>query len=142
MPRRPECGGRVEFALDLIRELEGSPEGTKSLVEFSRRWSGGRNSEPAVHSLSLKEAQRFWREAKMAVLSKRSFTNLRRMPEIIGFRLGIVSITGFILATMFWRFDNSPKGIQERLGFFAFAMSTTFYTCADTLPVFIQERGS
>nr|GMC98233.1 ABC transporter G family member 6-like [Ipomoea batatas] len=163
----PESENRVEFALDLIRELEGSPEGTKSLVEFSRRWSGGRNSEPAVHSLSLKEAinasvsqgklvsgatndannpvssvpaypNSLWTE--MAVLSKRSFTNLRRMPEIIGFRLGIVSITGFILATMFWRLDNSPKGIQERLGFFAFAMSTTFYTCADTLPVFIQER--
>nr|GLL27903.1 ABC transporter G family member 6-like [Ipomoea trifida] len=163
----PESENRVEFALDLIRELEGSPEGTKSLVEFSRRWSGGRNSEPAVHSLSLKEAinvsvshgklvsgatndannpvssvpaypNSLWTE--MAVLSKRSFRNLRRMPEIIGFRLGIVSITGFILATMFWRLDNSPKGIQERLGFFAFAMSTTFYTCADTLPVFIQER--
>ncbi len=31
-------------------------------------------------------------------------------------------------------------GTQERLGFFAFAMSTTFYTCADALPVFLQER--
>jgi len=41
---------------------------------------------------------------------------------------------------MFWRLDNSPKGVQERLGFFAFAMSTTFYTCADALPVFLQER--
>lgn len=164
----PESENRVEFALDLIRELEGSPEGTKSLVEFSRRWSTCRDSESAtaVHSLSLKEAisvsvsrgklvsgttndanpassvpayaNSLWTE--MAVLSKRSFTNLRRMPEILGTRLGIVSVTGFILATMFWQLDNSPKGIQERVGFFAFAMSTTFYTCADTLPVFIQER--
>ena len=30
--------------------------------------------------------------------------------------------------------------LQERLGFFAFAMSTTYYTCADALPVFLQER--
>lgn len=30
--------------------------------------------------------------------------------------------------------------VQERLGFFAFAMSTTYYTCADALPVFLQER--
>ncbi|KAL3579246.1 hypothetical protein D5086_020750 [Populus alba] len=36
--------------------------------------------------------------------------------------------------------DDSPKGVQERLGFIAFAMSTTFYTCADALPVFLQER--
>ncbi|KAL0388154.1 UNVERIFIED_CONTAM: ABC transporter G family member 6 [Sesamum radiatum] len=62
------------------------------------------------------------------------------MPELFGVRLATVVVTGFILATVFWRLDNSPKGIQERLGFFAFAMSTTFYTCADALPVFLQER--
>lgn len=62
------------------------------------------------------------------------------MPELFGIRLAAVVVTGFILATMFWRLDDSPKGIQERLGFFAFAMSTTFYTCADALPVFLQER--
>lgn len=62
------------------------------------------------------------------------------MPELFGIRLGAVLITGFILATIYWQLDNSPKGAQERLGFFAFAMSTTFYTCADALPVFLQER--
>lgn len=30
--------------------------------------------------------------------------------------------------------------MQERLGFFAFAMSTTYYTCADAIPVFLEER--
>lgn len=49
-------------------------------------------------------------------------------------------ITGIILATMFTKLDNSPKGVQERLGFFAFAMSTTFYTYAEAIPVFLQER--
>ncbi|KAK2647642.1 hypothetical protein Ddye_015131 [Dipteronia dyeriana] len=62
------------------------------------------------------------------------------MPELFGIRLGAVVVTGFILATMFWHLDNSPKGVQERLGFFAFAMSTTFYTCAEAIPVFLQER--
>ncbi|CDP00016.1 unnamed protein product [Coffea canephora] len=173
----PENENRTEFALDLIRELEGSPGGTRSLVEFNRTWqnmkrgtntagTGNVESSP-THGLSLKEAisasisrgklvsgatntdasptsmvpryaNPFWIE--MAVLSKRSFTNSRRMPELFGIRCGAVMVTGFILATMFWRLDNSPKGIQERLGFFAFAMSTTFYTCADALPVFLQER--
>ncbi|GFP81742.1 ABC transporter g family member 1 [Phtheirospermum japonicum] len=171
----PDNENRTEFALDLIRELEGSPGGTKSLVEFNKSWQtlkrGNQvpmSSDEANRSLSLKEAisasisrgklvsgaangtgnnptsmvptfaNPAWVE--MTVLSKRSFTNSRRMPELFGVRLGAVMVTGFILATMFWRLDNSPKGVQERLGFFAFAMSTTFYTCADALPVFLQER--
>ncbi|KAL2558025.1 ABC transporter G family member 1 [Forsythia ovata] len=171
----PDNDNRTEFALDLIRELEGSPGGTKSLVEFNKTWqtmkrSGNPNSETttfmSTHGLSLKEAisasisrgklvsgatndatstslvptfaNPLWIE--LAVLSNRSFTNTRRMPELFGIRLGAVLVTGFILATMFWHLDNSPKGVQERLGFFAFAMSTTFYTCADALPVFLQER--
>ncbi|KAI3758040.1 hypothetical protein L6452_05587 [Arctium lappa] len=172
----PDKENRTEFALDLIRELEGSPGGTKSLVEFNKSWQNLKRSrntittgyETPTHGLSLKEAisasisrgklvsgagatndispnsmvptfaNPMWME--MAVLSKRSFTNSRRMPELFGIRLGAVVVTGFILATMFWNLDNSPKGVQERLGFFAFAMSTTFYTCADALPVFLQER--
>ncbi|PON75358.1 ABC-2 type transporter [Parasponia andersonii] len=176
----PENENRTEFALDLIRELEGSPGGTKSLVEFNKTWQSkkknnnqnqNQSSEDSYQlpSLSLKEAisasisrgklvsgatnsvvdpssssmvptyaNPAWTE--MAVLSRRSITNSRRMPELFGIRLGAVMVTGFILATMFWQLDNSPKGVQERLGFFAFAMSTTFYTCADALPVFLQER--
>ncbi|XP_044461035.1 ABC transporter G family member 6-like [Mangifera indica] len=171
----PEHENRTEFALDLIRELEGSPGGTKSLVEFNKSWQQMKHTRStSVHvvesnqqGLSLKEAisasisrgklvsgatkndasstsmvpafaNPFWIE--IAVLSKRSITNSRRMPELFGIRLGAVLVTGFILATMFWHLDNSPKGVQERLGFFAFAMSTTFYTCADALPVFLQER--
>ncbi|KAL2230276.1 UNVERIFIED_CONTAM: ABC transporter G family member 1 [Sesamum indicum] len=168
----PDNENRTEFTLDLIRELEGSSGGTKSLVEFNKSWQalerGNQINSPAANgsNLSLKEAisasisrgklvsgaapsnsstsmiptftNPSWFE--FAVLSKRSFTNSRRMPELFGVRLATVLVTGFILATMFWRLDNSPKGIQERLGFFAFAMSTTFYTCADALPVFLQER--
>ncbi|KAK3232295.1 hypothetical protein Dsin_004176 [Dipteronia sinensis] len=174
----PEKENRTEFALDLIRELEVSPGGTKSMVEFNKSWLNkkqSRNNSSIQHEteqhhqgLSLKEAisasisrgklvsgattnssasptsmvptfaNPFWIE--MAVLFKRSILNSRRMPELFGIRLGAVLVTGFILATMFWQLDNSPKGVQERLGLFAFVMSTTFYTCTDALPVFLQER--
>ncbi|KAI3748659.1 hypothetical protein L6452_11907 [Arctium lappa] len=170
----PDKENRTEFALDLIRELEGSPGGTKSLVEFNKSWQNLKRSrhtlttgnETPTHGLSLKEAisasvsrgklvsgatndlnptsivrtfaNPIWME--MVVLSKRSFKNSWRTPELFGTRLGAVVVTGFILATMFWKLDNTPRGIRERLGFFAFAMSTTFYTCADALPVFLQER--
>ncbi|KAI3734792.1 hypothetical protein L6452_14271 [Arctium lappa] len=172
----PDKENRTEFALDLIRELEGTPGGTRSLVEFNKTWQNLKRShntiitgnETPTHGLTLKEAisasisrgklvsgaganngtnptsmvptfaNPMWME--MAVLSKRSFTNSRRMPELFGIRLAAVTVTGFILATVFWNLDSSPRGVQERLGFFAFAMSTTFYTCADALPVFLQER--
>ncbi|KAK4798715.1 hypothetical protein SAY86_031041 [Trapa natans] len=83
-------------------------------------------------------ANPFW--AEMGVISKRSLTNSRRMPELFGIRFGAVMVTGIILATIYRKLDDSPKGVQERLGFFAFAMSTTFYTCAEAIPVFLQER--
>ncbi|XP_062215998.1 ABC transporter G family member 5-like [Phragmites australis] len=85
-----------------------------------------------------KFANPFWIE--MGVLTRRAFINTKRTPEIFVIRLAAVLITGFILATIFWRLNDSPKGVQERLGFFAIAMSTMFYTCSDALPVFLNER--
>ncbi|KAL1191579.1 ABC transporter G family member 1 [Cardamine amara subsp. amara] len=179
----PENENRTEFALDLIRELEGSAGGTRGLVEFNKKWQEIKkqnNRQPPLTppsspypNLTLKEAisasisrgklvsggesvsnggntatattlavpsfaNPMWIEIK--TLSKRSMLNSRRQPELFGIRVASVVITGLILATVFWRLDNSPKGVQERLGFFAFAMSTMFYTCADALPVFLQER--
>lgn len=85
-----------------------------------------------------KYANPFWLE--VYVIGKRSMLNSRRMPELFGIRLGAIVVTGTILATIFWHLDQSPKGAQERVGFFAFAMSTTFYTCAEAIPTFLQER--
>ncbi|XP_020213033.1 ABC transporter G family member 20-like [Cajanus cajan] len=165
----PENENRTEFALDLIRELEQEAGATKSLVDFNKGWqlksrNMGQGHEPKA-KVSLKDAisasisrgklvlgsngngknltgggfaNPFWME--MFVIGKRSLTNSRRMPEVFGIRLGAVLVTGAILATIFWKLDDSPKGVQERLGFFAFAMSTTFYTCAEAIPVFLQER--
>ncbi|XP_010515843.1 PREDICTED: ABC transporter G family member 20-like [Camelina sativa] len=161
----PENENKPEFALDLIRELEDSPEGTKTLVEFHKQWRAKQTSSQSRRNtnVSLRDAitssisrgklvsgatnlkssfqtfaNPFWTE--MLVIGKRSILNSSRQPELFGIRLGAVLVTGIILATIFWKLDNSPRGIQERLGFFAFAMSTTFYTCAEAIPVFLQER--
>lgn len=164
----PENENKTEFALDLIRELENSPEGTKKLVEYHKEWRAKQQAAARYYNngITLKEAitasiskgklvsgaatttnspssfqtyaNPFWIE--MIVIGKRSVLNSMRQPELIGMRIGAVMVTGIILATMFTKLDNSPKGVQERLGFFAFAMSTTFYTCAEAIPVFLQER--
>ncbi|CAN1775901.1 ABC transporter G family member 2 [Linum perenne] len=172
----PENENTAEFALDLIRELEGVPEGTKSLVEFNKSWQQPKKvkvhaaitklplkvnapisfvSSTAITKLPLKDVVRsaisrgklvsvptfanpIWIE--MAVIGKRSMTNSRRTPELFGIRFVAVLVTGSILATVFWNLDNSPRGAQERIGFFAFAMATTYYTCAESIPAFLQER--
>ncbi|CAI9098134.1 OLC1v1034724C1 [Oldenlandia corymbosa var. corymbosa] len=170
----PPNEDRTEFVLDLIREREGTPGGTASLVEFNKSWQKKENSirdsdisngngtttpslQDAISSsisrgklvsgatsanFNLSDVPRFanpfWIE--MIVIAKRSIMNSLRAPELFGVRLGAVILTGVILATMFRKMENSPKGIQERLGFFAFAMSTTFYTCAEAIPVFLQQR--
>lgn len=101
--------------------------------------SGSTNVNSSDLTTSVQKfANPFWIES--IVIARRSITNSRRMPELFGIRLGAVIVTGIILATMFWKLDNSPKGVQERIGFFAFAMSTTFYTCAEAIPVFLMER--
>lgn len=165
----PDNENRTEFTLDLIRQLDSVPGATQTLVDFNKAWqlkktrhhhhhqpeislkeaisasisrgklvSGAANADPS-RSVSVPTfANPPWIE--ILSLTRRAATNSRRMPELFGIRLGAVLVTGFILATVFWRLDESPKGVQERLGFIAFAMSTTFYTCADALPVFLQER--
>lgn len=162
----PENENRTEFALDLIRELESSPNGTARLVEFNRSWEAKNSPVGKLErGLSLKDAitssisrgklvsgatddnsnskmptyaNPVW--AEIITLSKRSMINSARIPELFGVRLGAIMVTGFILATVFWKLDHSPKGVQERLGFFAFAMSTSYYICANALPDFLQER--
>ncbi|GJN08237.1 hypothetical protein PR202_ga26137 [Eleusine coracana subsp. coracana] len=165
----------AEFALDTIRELEGTtPDGTQKLVEFSKAWqenhslsravstpssggplsltdaiglsiargklvSGGTSSTSAPSKTKVSTyANPWW--AEVWVLTRRSFTNTRRTPELFLMRLGTVVVTAFILATVFWRLDNTPKGVNERFGFFAIGMATMFYTSADALPVFLIER--
>ncbi|KAJ3676659.1 hypothetical protein LUZ60_004071 [Juncus effusus] len=160
----PENENPTEFALDLIRELESddSANGAKSLVEFNSTYQLSQVNKPISHTsqaispLPLKDiiaasvsggrlgasmdefANPFWIE--VGVLAKRSFTNTKRMPELFIMRLCTIVVTGIILASLFWRLDSSPKGAQERQGFFAISMATMFYVCADALPVFLQER--
>uniref|UniRef100_A0ACD5ZNV9 Uncharacterized protein n=1 Tax=Avena sativa TaxID=4498 RepID=A0ACD5ZNV9_AVESA len=167
----PDNENPAEFALDTIRELEGSkPDGSKPLAVFNAGWQAtqklitdGNKPPPSPLTLEMAIAESVSRgklvagsgtgtaatsvptyanplAVEVCVLIKRAFTNTRRMPELFGLRLGTIMVTGVILATIFLRLDDTPKGVQERLGFFAMGMSTMFYVCADALPVFVQER--
>lgn len=122
-------------------------EAISASISRGKLVSGASDGSVSVHSPGelaapaapvSKFANPFWVE--MGVLTRRAFLSTKRTPEIFIIRLAAVMVTGFILATIFWRLDDSPKGVEERLGFFAIAMSTMFYTCSDSLPVFLNER--
>ncbi|CAN6442411.1 unnamed protein product [Victoria cruziana] len=120
-----------------LREAIGESIKRGKLLPGSAASGGDPPSLPGSDSVPA-FANPVWKET--AILSKRSMKNAWRMPELFLVRMGAVTVTGFILATVFWRLDTTPKALQERLGFFAFAMSTMFYTCAEALPAFLQER--
>ncbi|GAB2272434.1 ABC transporter G member 20 [Dionaea muscipula] len=141
----------VEFHRDWHWQVETSSNSTptprspslkdaiRASISKGKLVSGAPNdSNPTTSSSVPKYANPFWVE--VYVIGERSLLNARRMPELFGVRFGAVAVTGTILATIFWNLDDSPEGAQERLGFFAFAMSTIYYTCAEAIPSFLQER--
>ncbi|RZC91592.1 hypothetical protein C5167_027655 [Papaver somniferum] len=167
----PENEERTEFMLDLYRELEGAPDGTKSIVEFCKSWqkvheNGSFNSYYSKGlGLSLKEAicasasrgklihgdvnnipqastitkfaNPFWVE--IIVLVKRSLTNSKRMPKQFMLQVCCVAFVGSILASVFWRLDKTAGGVEERIGFFVFIVTTIFFGSTDVLAVFLQD---
>ncbi|OMP08057.1 ABC transporter-like protein [Corchorus olitorius] len=83
-------------------------------------------------------ANPFWYE--MLVLAKRLVTNSRRTPEEFGVRLGAIIITASILSALYGQIDNSPRGVQERMGCIALSLSAIAYTSTTEVPEFIKER--
>ncbi|KAI3857775.1 hypothetical protein MKW92_026181 [Papaver armeniacum] len=166
----PENEDRTEFMLDLYRELEGVPGGTQSLVEFNKSWQKGSTFDSdyskGFGDLSLREAlsacilrvnhiygdvngtaetsaisefaNPFWVE--IIVLANRWLTNSKRMPKWFILQIGGVVFVGSIIASLFWQLDKTEGGIQERIGFFAFIITTIFFVCTDVLAVFLQDR--
>ncbi|MCE3051143.1 hypothetical protein HAX54_048985 [Datura stramonium] len=100
----PENENRIEFALDFIRELEGTPNGTKNLMEFNRTWQRKKNSTTNNNISNVpKFANPFW--VDMVVIAKRSMLNSMRMPELfVGLAGGISGFLFFLLfmVASFW----------------------------------------
>ncbi|XP_026400253.1 ABC transporter G family member 2-like [Papaver somniferum] len=165
----PENDERTEFMLDLYRELEGVPGGRKCIVEFNKSWQK-LQSHPSYSSenfnLSLKEAvsarisrrkliyndandtgptvtvsnfaNPFWSE--MIVLMKRSLTNSKRKPSAILHQICAVVVVSSIMASLFWNLEKTEVGVQQRVGFFAFIVTTIFFGSTEVLAVFVQDR--
>jgi ABC-type multidrug transport system permease subunit len=74
------------------------------------------------------------------VLMRRNFTNIWRTPELFLSRLMVLTVMGFLMATMFTKPKDNPQGITNRLSFFIFTVCVFFFSSNDAVPAFIQER--
>ncbi|KAJ4704783.1 ABC transporter G family member [Melia azedarach] len=147
------------------------PGGISSLVEFNKSWQLTQNSNKVCdgRSVQLNEAiqasifqgklvsagaarddsnltsslQTFaislWIE--IMVISKRLIKKSSRMPERFAVRLLTTVTTGFILATVYWQFDDSPSGTRGRLQFSAFGITCIFYICSSKISLYLEDRN-
>lgn len=74
------------------------------------------------------------------ILMRRNFINIRRTPELFLSRLLVLTVMGFMMATMFTRPKADIQGITSRLSFFIFTVCLFFFSSNDAVPAFIQER--
>ncbi|MCL7046288.1 hypothetical protein MKW94_030675 [Papaver nudicaule] len=155
-----ENGEATEFMLDLYRQLEGVPGGTRSMVIFNKTWHKKLNHPPNSEfstglDQSLKEAisrgklissdigpasfaNPFWFE--IIVLVKRSLTNSKRTPEVIMLQIGLAIGLAFVTGSYFWHLDKTEVGVQERIAFFVFMATNIFFGCTDVLAVSLQDK--
>ncbi|KAM3331795.1 hypothetical protein ACQJBY_027602 [Aegilops geniculata] len=78
--------------------------------------------------------------AEVWVLMRRNFTNIWRTPELFLSRLMVLTVMGFLMATMFIKPKDNTQGITNRLSFFIFTVCVFFFSSNDAVPAFIQER--
>ncbi|XP_047328930.1 ABC transporter G family member STR2-like [Impatiens glandulifera] len=74
------------------------------------------------------------------ILTKRNFINIRRTPELFLSRLMVLTVMGFMMATMFFHPKKNMQGLTNRLSFFIFTVCLFFFSSNDAVPAFIQER--
>lgn len=74
------------------------------------------------------------------ILMRRNFKNIRRTPELFLSRLMVLTVMGFMMATMFKNPKADLQGITNRISFFIFTVCLFFFSSNDAVPAFIQER--
>ncbi|CAI5461288.1 unnamed protein product [Closterium sp. Yama58-4] len=145
----PQFANSTEFALDLIEDMQRSSRGVADLVHFAREYEREQEEEEErerkLGKLGEQAVLRRNPQSKgvlqLAVLTRRNALITFRTPALYLLRLGLIAITGIMLATIFFQPNDSMKGFQERLAFFSFAICVLFFVSCDAVPIFIQERN-
>ncbi|XP_038883737.1 ABC transporter G family member STR2-like [Benincasa hispida] len=98
----------------------------------------GSKSVTIHNNLGKKISNSFFSETW--ILMRRNFKNISRTPELFLSRLMVLTVMGFMMATMFMKPKENTQGITDRLSFFIFTVCLFFFSSNDAVPAFIQER--
>lgn len=137
---------QLEFALDVIEELEQSKEGIEPLVAFSRAQTEASGplarSAAAPSALGRPRADEFATSfaSQLWVLCDRGARNTLRTKELFTARLVIQCASSLVLGTLFFRIGYTPFGVQARVSYIIYVISGILFTSTQTLPVFLEER--
>ncbi|KAG6543584.1 hypothetical protein Mapa_014947 [Marchantia paleacea] len=85
-----------------------------------------------------KFANDWWRE--VVILVVRNFKNIQRTPELFLSRQMVLTVMGFMMATLFLKIKPNLEGVTQLLSFFIFTVCLFFFSSNDAVPTFIQER--
>ncbi|CAI5954045.1 unnamed protein product [Closterium sp. NIES-64] len=75
------------------------------------------------------------------ILFVRSGLMIIRNPLLYFLRLMLLTVAGFLLASLFYKPSHDPQGMLERLAYLSFIVAMLFFCSADATPIFIMERN-
>ncbi|CAI5489995.1 unnamed protein product [Closterium sp. Naga37s-1] len=75
------------------------------------------------------------------ILFVRSGLMIIRNPLLYFLRLMLLTVAGFLLASLFYKPTHDPQGMLERLAYLSFIVAMLFFCSADATPIFIMERN-
>ncbi|KAL2603172.1 hypothetical protein R1flu_025952 [Riccia fluitans] len=135
----------VEPVLDLMQEFQQTRASVNGLVEIFQDVTGPGSSrrQNRLRRLRASWNRNLWSDPRAFETAGGVRAGLERTAESES-DPGAVRpqvITTFISAFFWAAFSGSsikPLGLKERLGYFASPYLLRFYTCADTLPIFLQ----
>ncbi|CAN1308860.1 ABC transporter G family member STR2 [Linum perenne] len=133
----PKGENSIEFLIDIIQEYDHSDYTVNENDYLTPNAAISSRRDPTGHG-SAKFANSFFHETW--ILIRRNFKNIRRTPELFLSRLMVLTVMGFMMATMFMNPKSDLQGITNRLSFMIFTVCLFFFSSNDAVPAFIQER--
>lgn len=99
--------------------------------------NGGPNG---IVSSKVRGYQKPWIHYQFYILSRRTWRNLHRNPQLMLAHYAIAIVLAVFLGFLFYGLTDDLKGFQNRLGFFFFLLALFGFSTLTSLTVFAPER--
>ncbi|KAH9300484.1 hypothetical protein KI387_012067, partial [Taxus chinensis] len=135
--RHPMSAGYIN-SMDVISTGVSTPRSSDYTVRESGYFYKTPPPPAAAAYLGPKFPNSFMKE--VLILMKRNFKNIQRTPELFVSRQVVLTVMGFMMATMFLRPKADVQGMTNVISFFISTVCLFFFSSNDAVPAFIQER--